>query len=62
MFQFFKEDKQLFASSRISLQDLLRVRDQTAPQVTDQQVGRGHKPHFKHQQTWQVRLDPLDVG
>ena len=37
-FQLFKEEKQLFVSSRISLQDLLRVRDQAASHVTDQQV------------------------
>ncbi|KAF5836769.1 hypothetical protein DUNSADRAFT_5459 [Dunaliella salina] len=37
-FQLFKEEKQLFASSRITLEDLRRVRDQTMPHVTNQQV------------------------
>eukprot|EP00983_Pelagomonas_calceolata_P114919 1160140-Pelagomonas_calceolata.AAC.2 len=37
-FQLFKEEKQLFASSRITLEDLLRVRDQTMPHITNQEV------------------------
>lgn len=38
MFQLFTEQKQLFSSTSIKLDDLIRVRNKVAPQATDQQV------------------------
>jgi len=43
MFQLFTEQKQLFSSTSIKLDDLIRVRNKVAPQATDQQVRWGTK-------------------
>lgn len=48
MFQLFKEEKQIFANSRIFLEDLLRVRSIAAPHITDQQVSPGDLSEAKH--------------